>query len=66
MWLKNPCKDCENKGCGIYHDECEKYQKFKEYNEKISNERAKSVESYLNTTKGAMKFKYRNIKRKKR
>lgn len=34
-----PCKFCENKGCGVYHDECEKYQQFraekeKEYEEK--------------------------------
>lgn len=24
-----PCKDCEKKGCGVYHDKCEKYQAFK-------------------------------------
>lgn len=23
-----PCKDCERKGCGVYHDICEKYQEF--------------------------------------
>lgn len=21
-----PCKDCPNKGCGVYHDECTDYQ----------------------------------------
>lgn len=35
-----PCKDCEKKGCGAYHELCEKYQAFraeklKEYEERI-------------------------------
>lgn len=25
-----PCKDCPNKGCGVYHSKCEKYLKWKE------------------------------------
>ena len=24
-----PCKDCERKGCGPYHDKCEVYQAWK-------------------------------------
>lgn len=24
-----PCKDCERKGCGAYHDECPGYQEYK-------------------------------------
>ena len=27
-----PCKDCENKGCGPYHDKCEAYQKWVQEN----------------------------------
>ena len=64
--LKNPCKYCENKGCGVYHDECEAYQKFRDYRSKISDERAKSVETYMNVTKGAMNAKCRNVNRKNR
>lgn len=35
-----PCKDCEKKGCGAYHELCEKYQAFraeklKEYEERL-------------------------------
>lgn len=35
-----PCKDCPKKGCGAYHDICEKYQAFraeklKEYEERL-------------------------------
>jgi hypothetical protein len=29
--MLNPCKDCERKGCGAYHDECEQYKSFKEF-----------------------------------
>lgn len=25
-----PCKDCERKGCGTYHDECQIYLEWKE------------------------------------
>ena len=25
---KSPCANCENKGCGSYHDKCEAYQEF--------------------------------------
>lgn len=25
----SPCKKCENKGCGSYHDECKPYQEYK-------------------------------------
>lgn len=29
-----PCKNCEMKGCGAYHSQCEKYLKFREDCEK--------------------------------
>lgn len=35
---KCPCKDCENKGCGSYHDECEPYQKFRKGRENNKSE----------------------------
>jgi len=25
---KAPCKECERKGCGAYHSECERYQQY--------------------------------------
>lgn len=34
-----PCKDCEKKGCGAYHDECENYQQFRAEKEKEYQER---------------------------
>lgn len=24
-----PCKDCPQKGCGAYHDQCEKFKAYK-------------------------------------
>lgn len=26
--MVNPCKDCERKGCGSYHDQCAVYQDY--------------------------------------
>lgn len=26
--MKAPCLSCEKRGCGSYHDECQKYQEF--------------------------------------
>ena len=26
--MKCPCKECPDKGCGSYHDQCEKYQEW--------------------------------------
>lgn len=31
---KAPCAECENKGCGLYHDKCEKYKQYKEKHNK--------------------------------
>lgn len=36
-----PCKDCENKGCGTYHDQCEKYQQYVEWRNYIHNQERK-------------------------
>lgn len=27
--MQSPCKECNLKGCGSYHDLCEKYQEFR-------------------------------------
>lgn len=27
--ILSPCKDCERSGCGVYHDQCEKYLEYK-------------------------------------
>lgn len=29
--MECPCKDCEKKGCGVYHDKCEKYLEYSAY-----------------------------------
>jgi hypothetical protein len=30
-----PCGKCERMGCGAYHDQCEKYQAYKEERRKL-------------------------------
>lgn len=62
------CMDCERKGCGSYHDECEKYQAEKEKIRKIREER--QLESMIDGAKKMAVYKSmkysndRNIKRK--
>ena len=34
-----PCLNCERRGCGIYHDECEKYKAFVEEQNILKNKR---------------------------
>lgn len=34
-----PCKDCEKKGCGPYHDKCEPYQKYVRENQAEKKDR---------------------------
>lgn len=40
-----PCGDCEKKGCGAYHAECEAYQAFRAEKEKEYEERLKKYQS---------------------
>ena len=39
-----PCKDCEKRGCGAYHSQCEVYKMWKEQNEKLRMERLQNRE----------------------
>lgn len=32
--MEAPCGKCERKGCGSYHDTCEKYKEYKRESEK--------------------------------
>ena len=34
-----PCLNCERRGCGSYHDECEKYKAFVEEQNILKNKR---------------------------
>ena len=45
-----PCQDCEKKGCGVYHDICEKYQKYVEhrkYTKKREREESEKIYNVL-------------------
>ena len=41
-----PCGSCSCRGCGSYHDQCEKYQQFKEQKTMINAARARNSEIY--------------------
>lgn len=45
--VKSPCKDCERAGCGVYHSQCEKYQKYVENNKaRLKETHKESVFNY--------------------
>ena len=42
--MNTHCENCENRGCGSYHDKCEKYQEFLEANNLVKSNRRKKKE----------------------
>lgn len=42
--IQAPCKDCLKKGCGSFHDECQKYLDWTEYRKKIAEAERKRKE----------------------
>ena len=52
MYKPSPCRECPQKGCGTYHDECERYQRWKEQ----ESERHRLInESKMYTGRGYIK-----------
>lgn len=37
-----PCKDCEKKGCGVYHSKCEKYLKWVDWKRSVNEAERKA------------------------
>lgn len=47
-----PCKNCEKKGCGPYHDECKAYQEWSQESRRVKERsRLASDEDYLGKPK---------------
>lgn len=44
--IDTPCKNCERKGCGAYHDHCDKYQEYRQQKDAIIKEKIKCVKEY--------------------
>lgn len=42
--IVSPCASCEKKGCGSFHDQCEKYAEFKNNSAKIKTARMQEAE----------------------
>lgn len=60
-----PCAKCENKGCGVYHDKCEAYRKFREESDAVKEEMRKKTEIKIATKLLAENVKKKGRKRKK-
>lgn len=37
--MNTPCINCENSGCGSYHDQCEKYIAFRKEQDEIKKKK---------------------------
>lgn len=56
-----PCKDCVNKGCGIYHSKCKPYLDYVEWKKQVNeNERKAKQFSYNIKNKRRNKWKIKN------
>lgn len=42
--MNAPCRDCENKGCGSYHDHCPAFKKFREERNCVNERREQKSE----------------------
>ena len=45
-----PCKNCEKKGCGSYHDNCKEYLEFVQWR-KFVNENSRKEKNFYKTIK---------------
>ena len=43
--MNTPCEKCENRGCGSYHDKCDRYQRFLQDNNLVKENRRKQIET---------------------
>ena len=56
-----PCKDCEKKGCGAYHAQCQLYLDYAQWRRYINDIERKSKQYCYNTTaKRRNKWKKKN------
>lgn len=51
------CRDCPNRGCGAYHDKCEKYQA------EVANNHGTNATRIIESEKDSMRFLYRENKK---
>ena len=52
-----PCKDCDKKGCGVYHDECQPYQEFVKWKRAKNDEERKEKQRVYSMRKFEKKRK---------
>lgn len=45
--ISAPCMNCENKGCGSYHDVCPEYREFRKMRDEINKKRVVAVSKEL-------------------
>ena len=62
--MNNPCNDCEKKGCGAFHDKCEKHLNWKKSKQ---NEKGHTIyKEWIDRKSYMYKVQYSNNRRRKR
>ena len=51
-----PCKDCEKKGCGNYHSQCQKYLMYVQ-EKRLASERERKEKTLTYNERGRKKWK---------
>lgn len=54
-----PCKDCERKGCGEYHAQCEAYIEYAKYRKEINERERKSKMFFLSSKSAKRRNKWK-------
>ena len=53
-----PCKDCEKKGCGTYHSQCEKYLEYVKWKQGV-NEKERSLKMLYSKSNAKRRNKWK-------
>lgn len=60
-----PCLKCPDRGCGIYHDKCKKYQAYVSESKKIRAAKIMELENYHALLESVARMKKRKATNKK-
>ena len=62
MGYKAPCMGCERRGCGAYHDVCEKYIEYRKLKEKEYANRIENLKAMEDIRNAVERMKRRGKK----
>lgn len=61
-----PCKDCDNKGCGSYHEKCERYLQYRKKKDELLKQKLdanKITETHIHNMSHGGRKNWNNYKK---